>query len=194
MYIWRMSYEGTVEAPSARRQRGASNRLGSRSVALRRLALRWSRQAEWKGWEAVETRSWRLFARTHHHDAWLIAWPIGGTIQLHDHGESSGAIVVLCGVLEETRLHVNIAGGYEPACRALAAGGVGTSFSRHEIHDVTNNGPTPALSLHVYRPRLTTMTFYELLGNELSVRSREHVSDDAPEARASASGTSPSRD
>ena len=180
-----MGLEGTVETLPTRPQEASEGPdLATRALTL--LALRWSRSAEWQGLETVETRSWRLFARTEACDAWLIAWPIGGAIQLHDHGESAGAIVVVSGALEETRIKRNTAGVFEPARSTLVAGGVPASFSRHEIHDVTNAGPAAALSLHVYSPRLTTATFYELLGDKLVVRLREQVADDEPQARPSA--------
>ena len=182
----------TVEALPTRPQE-ASEGPGLDTRALTLLALRWSRSAEWEGFEAVETRSWRLFARTEACDAWLIAWPIGGAIQLHDHGESSGAIVVTSGTLEENRIQTNVAGVCESRRRALVAGGVPASFSRHEIHDVTNAGPAAALSLHVYSPRLTTMTFYELLGDKIVVLRREEVANDEPEARLNAACYEPSR-
>src|ERR1019366_10060665 len=98
-----MGFEGTAGSLEARRQQ-AREGPGLGTHALTRLALRWSRSAEWESLEAVEARSWRLFARTEACDAWLIAWPIGGAIQLHDHGASSGAIVVVSGTLEETRI------------------------------------------------------------------------------------------
>jgi hypothetical protein len=181
-YNKQMKFDKGAESRTAPgRQASKGRTLGVR--ALTRLALRWSRSAEWESLDAVELRSWRLFARTEACDAWLIAWPIGGTIQLHDHGESSGAIVVVSGTLEETRIKRNVAGAYEPTRRTLLAGGVPGSFSQHEIHDVTNAGPAAALSLHVYSPRLTTMTFYELLGDKVVVRTREEVADDEPEAR-----------
>jgi len=185
MYNNRVRFEGTAKSPAADRQRAwGGPGLGTHALTL--PALRWSRSAKWESLEAVETRSWRLFARTEACDAWLIAWPIGGAIQLHDHGESAGAIVVVSGALEETRIKRNTAGVFEPARSTLVAGGVPASFSRHEIHDVTNAGPAAALSLHVYSPRLTTATFYELLGDKLVVRLREQVADDEPQARPSA--------
>src|SRR5690348_3260642 len=70
---------------------------------LRRLARRMSARATWEGLDSVVERSWRLLARTDMYDAWLIAWPAGGAIELHDHGGSSGAIVVVSGALTESR-------------------------------------------------------------------------------------------
>jgi hypothetical protein len=187
-----MGLEGTVETLPTRPQEASEGPdLATRALTL--LALRWSRSAEWQGLETVETRSWRLFARTEACDAWLIAWPVGGAIQLHDHGESSGAIVVISGTLQENRIQTNADGVCQSSRRALVAGGVPASFSRPEIHDVTNAGPAAALSLHVYSPRLTTMTFYELLGDKIVVLRREEVANDEPEARLNAACYEPSR-
>ncbi len=183
----RATVESLLERP---REASEGPGLGTRALTL--LAMRWSRSAEWEGLKAVETRSWRLFARTEACDAWLIAWPVGGAIQLHDHGESSGAIVVVSGTLQENRIRTNVAGARESSRQALVAGGAPASFSRHEIHDVTNAGPAAALSLHVYSPRLTAMTFYEMLGDSLVVLRREEVADGEPEARPSATCHEPS--
>ena len=40
-------------------------------------------------------------ARTPDFDAWLIAWPSGGKVDLHDHGNSTGAVSVISGALVE---------------------------------------------------------------------------------------------
>ena len=40
-----------------------------------------------------------MVAQTPDFDAWLIAWPAGGTIDLHDHGDSRGALHVISGAL-----------------------------------------------------------------------------------------------
>ena len=40
-------------------------------------------------------------ARTPDFDAWLIAWPSGGKVELHDHGHSTGAVSVISGALVE---------------------------------------------------------------------------------------------
>ena len=56
----------------------------------------------WPGAGALTERSWRRVAWTPEFDAWLIAWPLGGEIELHDHGASSGALSVLEGTLTES--------------------------------------------------------------------------------------------
>ena len=39
--------------------------------------------------------------------------------------------------------------------------GASVSFGPDHIHDVVNGGARQALSIHVYSPRLRSMTFYE---------------------------------
>jgi len=48
--------------------------------------------------------------------------------------------------------------------------GATLGFGAGHVHDVTNESDEHALSLHVYSPALTSMTFYELTGRELVVR------------------------
>ena len=40
--------------------------------------------------------------------------------------------------------------------------GGSTVFTGSHVHDVMSAGPAPALSVHVYSPRLTSMTYYRL--------------------------------
>lgn len=89
-------------------------------------------------------------------EAWLLGWPPGQGIELHDHGSSSGAVVVVEGILSET--HVGRGGRLRH--RRLLEGDLVT-FGADHIHDVVNAGASQALSIHVYSPRLRSMTFYE---------------------------------
>ena len=95
-------------------------------------------------------------------EAWLLGWPVGEGIELHDHGASSGAVVVVEGTLSET--YVDPSDWLGPAVRLrhrpLVAGDL-VSFGPDHIHDVVNGGGHQALSIHVYSPRLRSMTFYE---------------------------------
>jgi predicted metal-dependent enzyme (double-stranded beta helix superfamily) len=114
-------------------------------------------------------RQWRLMARTPDFDAWLIAWPRGGKADLHDHGHSTGAVSVVSGALVESTPRRDDAGRLSLVRRELAAGAT-VGFGAGHVHDVTNVSDRPALSLHVYSPALTSMTFYEVAGGELVVR------------------------
>ena len=112
-------------------------------------------------------------------EAWLLGWPVGEGIELHDHGSSSGAIAVLEGTLLETYIEASDwvrPGGrpfpsgsrrrdqgetpWPPRHRRLPEGAL-VSFEPDHIHDVVNGGARQALSIHVYSPRLRSMTFYE---------------------------------
>ena len=95
-------------------------------------------------------------------EAWLLGWPSGEGIELHDHGASSGAIIVVEGILSETYVGASdwLRRGGRLRHRTLAEGDL-VSFGPDHIHDVVNGGRRQALSIHVYSPRLRWMTFYE---------------------------------
>jgi hypothetical protein len=40
--------------------------------------------------------------------------------------------------------------------------GQSTCFAGHHVHDIVNMADAPAISVHVYAPRLTTMTYYRV--------------------------------
>jgi hypothetical protein len=116
-------------------------------------------------------------------DAWLIWWSRGGEIDLHDHGGAAGAVFVLEGSLLET--HGTTRGGRLQR-RTLAAGS-SIAFGADYVHDVINLCPEPAVSVHVYGPRLDAMTYYRV--DERSgtlVPGRTEQVDPVPEARTRA--------
>jgi len=124
----------------------------------------------WPGVLEVEDRSWKLVARTPDFDAWLIAWPRGGRVELHDHGESSGAVSVIAGTLVEAVPRRDDSGRLSLVRHELRAGTT-LGFGAGHVHDVTNESDSHALSLHVYSPALISMTFFELSGDGLVARS-----------------------
>jgi predicted metal-dependent enzyme (double-stranded beta helix superfamily) len=111
--------------------------------------------------QGLTERSWILLALTDLFEAWAIGWPPGGRIDLHDHGRSSGAVVVATGVLTETTVRSTERGVAVIGTHRLAAG-EHRRFGPHYVHDLTNDGDQRAVSVHVYGPRLTTMSYYEL--------------------------------
>jgi len=95
-------------------------------------------------------------------EAWLLGWPVGEGIELHDHGSSSGALIVVEGRLSET--YVDASAWVRPGAllrHRLLEEGDFVAFGPDHIHDVVNGGGRQALSIHVYAPRLRSMTFYE---------------------------------
>jgi predicted metal-dependent enzyme (double-stranded beta helix superfamily) len=102
-------------------------------------------------------RAWIRVADTPGADAWLIAWSRGSSVGTHDHGGSHGAFHVLRGALVES--YRDSEEPYFARVRRLADGAT-VSIPPDRVHDVANAGARRALSLHVYAPRLTAMTFY----------------------------------
>lgn len=89
-------------------------------------------------------------------EVWLIVWPPGSRAPLHDHGEAAAVASVLCGELSET---VSLGSGpFE--LRSWRAGAT-LEIPRGARHEVWNAGEHTAYSVHVYTPKLASMTFYE---------------------------------
>jgi len=118
-------------------------------------------------------------------DIWLISWVPGHATELHDHGDSVGALTVLSGSLDE--YHWN---GRELAQRRLDAGDQ-AAFNRGWVHDVVWAPPTigpgpvevpiPTLSVHAYSPPLTEMSYYDV-GQDHTLRRQRTELTQHPEA------------
>jgi predicted metal-dependent enzyme (double-stranded beta helix superfamily) len=109
----------------------------------------------------LNQRSWVLLAVTDLFEAWAIGWPPGGHIELHDHGQSNGAVTVVRGALTETTVRATDRGVALIGTHHVGAGDHRT-FGPHYVHDLTNDGLDDAISVHVYGPKLKTMTYYEM--------------------------------
>jgi hypothetical protein len=135
--------------------------------ALLAIALRLAvRAPSWSGMARPVRRHWDLMAASDAFEAWVIAWPPGGAIELHDHGGSAGAVVVAAGELIETSVVSQPVGDVALQTNAI---GVGRSicFGGRHIHDIVNSGDAPAITVHVYAPRLRSMTYYRLTEHRL---------------------------
>src|SRR5215212_1753614 len=96
---------------------------------------------------------------------WLLSWlPEQGT-PLHDHGTSAGAFAVVRGTLAEQVVAAGRTGVRESA-DDLTPGRV-RHFGPHYVHQVTNTGIEPAVSVHVYTPGLSWMNTYAVDGGAL---------------------------
>jgi hypothetical protein len=107
----------------------------------------------------TDERSYRLLLQTEGVEAWLIHWPSGGRLQLHDHGGASGALQVVSGVLDETYVD-----GRGRLARRDHGVGRGVAFGPRYVHDVANTTEFGATSVHVYAPTADTMYFYRYEG------------------------------
>jgi hypothetical protein len=105
-------------------------------------------------------RCWRTVVANEKLEAWVVAWPVGGAIELHDHGNSAGAVVVARGALSEVSIRRYDDQTLFATSTSIAAGDH-VVFGPEYVHDLVNGGPGPALSVHVYSPALRSMTYFD---------------------------------
>ncbi len=110
-------------------------------------------------------------------EAYLITWPSGHGVEVHDHGDSAGAVAVVAGSLVELVARRTVRPGTERLVRHRLGAGTVRKVPRGRVHDVVNTGTFPATSIHVYGPALETMTFYD---DELRPTRTERVFPEPP--------------
>ena len=137
---------------------------------------------------AAEPRRWRpavRFGKTERYwtrlpgprgvDVWLLTWLPSQATDLHDHGDSAAAFVIVQGALSEVRFDPVLGVWSTP----LAAPAVRT-VEPGVVHDVRADLGVPAVSIHAYGPRLSRMTYYDLDDGRLLPR--RTVLGEEPEA------------
>lgn len=105
-----------------------------------------------------DERHFARLVRTDEYEAWLLTWTSDQGVELHDHGGSSGVVLVLEGELVEHATEV-VSGA--PLRETRWPRGSAHTFGPGHVHDLRNAGDAPATSIHVYSPPLSTMTFYD---------------------------------
>ena len=108
---------------------------------------------------------------------WLLSWLPGPGTPLPDHGRSAGAFAVVDGTLTERTVADAGDGGVRDSETRLTAGRV-RPFGPHHVHRVTNTGAAPAVSVHVYTPRLTVMNTYRVTASGLQRTGTERAGVD----------------
>ena len=110
-------------------------------------------------------------------DVWLLTWLPDQGSDLHDHGDAAAALTVVQGTLTEVRADRS---------GALSSAQLGAGASHWVapgvVHDIVNRSTQPAVSIHVYAPRLRHMTFWHTEPGAL-VRGRTVVTSE-PEVAA----------
>lgn len=101
-----------------------------------------------------------ILSDTPHLEVLLMSWPAGASTGWHDHGDASGAFVVVEGILGE-----EVWRGGSITEHDLRAGDE-RSFGSGHLHTMTNLGDDVAVSVHAYSPGLTEMTPYEWVDNK----------------------------
>ena len=89
------------------------------------------------------------------YDVWVIGWPPGTSVGLHDHDDAGAAVCVVDGELAEVR--PDRTGAPEWHLRA----GQSITVEPGVVHDVANRSDRSATSVHVYSPPLRQMNFVE---------------------------------
>lgn len=102
----------------------------------------------------IGRRYQRVLATTAY-DAWVIGWPSGELLELHDHGGSAGAFSVVSGEIDEATVEDGAT-----VIRRFAPGET-SGFDSSRVHAVANRGAAIATSVHVYSPPLSSMVYYE---------------------------------
>jgi predicted metal-dependent enzyme (double-stranded beta helix superfamily) len=97
-----------------------------------------------------------LVERTPEREVWLLSWLPGQGTDLHDHGAATGAFTIVSGVLSERVIRT---GGQEQSAHRLEPG-QSRVFGPRYLHQVSNDGVDPAVSIHVYHPARGPMTHY----------------------------------
>ena len=90
-----------------------------------------------------------------HAGAWLICWMPGHDTGFHDHDHSSGAVTVVAGHVREDRIGAD----WEVTRTTYGPGDV-FPFVSGNIHRMLHVGDEPAVSIHVYSPKLQVMGAY----------------------------------
>lgn len=127
-----------------------------RLTALVRGIARESRWRELVRFDVADRVFVRL-ADAGDHEAWLLTWLPGQRTGLHGHDGSAGAFLVVRGCLRESAVPARRRG---PLAERVVRCGQVRAFGPRHVHDVANTGEQPAVSLHVYAPKLVTMTRY----------------------------------
>lgn len=110
------------------------------------------------------------------HEVWLLTWLPGQATDLHDHGGSAGAFVVVAGALTEQT--VTGPDGERRLCEQVLTAGAPRRFGAHHVHRIVNAGNIPAVSVHVYGPALRAMTRYRFERGTLHLESTTRAGAD----------------
>jgi hypothetical protein len=125
------------------------------SLVVRRIA---SQPQLWRPKVAFSAdRAWTRLAAPAGVDAWLLTWLPSQRNDLHDHGDAAGAYAVVEGTLTEVRAD-DVLGVWATTLAAPAVRVVEPGI----VHELRNDVLKPAVSIHAYGPRLTSLNFYDL--------------------------------
>lgn len=128
-----------------------------RGAVCRELAA----SLDWTHFRNAGERCWEVVRRVEEYEAWLIGWPPGGRVQFHNHGRSAGSVLVMEGSLLELTPYLCSDESLRLERHRYTAGAL-FAFEPGHVHDLVNEGGASAVTLHVYSPRLESMTYFDL--------------------------------
>lgn len=105
--------------------------------------------------EVPTGRRFQRVLATEAYEAWVICWPSGELLDMHDHGGSAGAFSVVSGQLDEATIQSGV-----QVIRTFGPGDT-TAFDASRVHAVANRRSAVVTSVHVYSPPLSSMMYYE---------------------------------
>lgn len=100
-----------------------------------------------------EGRRWQRIAATDRYEAWVIAWPHGTGLALHDHAGSVAGVAMVTGRLRERYL---LDGTLHTRWWAT---GDALALAADHAHEVLSLDGAEAVSVHVYSPPLGEVRF-----------------------------------
>ena len=101
---------------------------------------------------AGDSRRWGLAYATPDVEVWVIEWPPGSGLEMHDHDDSTAAVRVIDGRLRERYV-------YDGDVIMRWLGGRTFVLPRDHVHEVINTETIPAVSIHAYSPPIAEMSF-----------------------------------
>jgi Cysteine dioxygenase type I len=105
----------------------------------------------------TQRRRYELVYEDERMDAWVLSWMPGQATGFHDHWISSVGLFAAQGVVREDQLRY----GHPPIERELTAG-TRRSGNPSYIHRVQHIDGAPAVTIHVYSPRLDWVGQYRI--------------------------------
>ncbi|MCD2111014.1 cysteine dioxygenase family protein [Rhodococcus rhodochrous] len=130
-----------------------------------------------------ETERWYTrLAVADDYEVWLLSWLPGQRTGIHDHGGSAGAFAVAQGRVREDTVDQpwseDLPGQRVTLSRTRLSTGATRRFDGRHVHEVVNDGPVPAVTVHAYAPALDSMSRYRLESGILTLATSERAGDD----------------
>lgn len=131
------------------------------SSQLADRALQYATTRPLRAWFTPKSRSARRLLVADGFEVWLLAWLPGQGTDLHDHGGVSRPCPAGFAVSRGTLTQYTVEPGDPPRLRREVIGeGEAAEVDSTAVHAIINHSDAPAVSVHVYTPRLSVMRRY----------------------------------